>query len=107
MGEACFGGWSIDHGPQIWTPGEGRANAAGLGLISRPPWLAAGASLAAQPHCLPRVSWLVGWLAEVLYAEFLSREGEELPATPHTTLSTLSRHCCGENSFYSFLCIWA
>ena len=87
MGEACFGGWSIAHGPQIWTSGEGRANVAALCLIRRILLdLAAGASLAA-PRLLPlRVSWLVGWLTRLLHAEFLSKEGEDMPATPYHPL---------------------
>lgn len=78
MEEACLAG-SLDPGPQIWTPGEGRANAAApclVGLI--PLHLAAGASLAVAAL---RISCLVGWLTKVVCAEFLSKEGEEMPAT--------------------------
>lgn len=79
-------GWDCQR---IWALGEDWANAVpstSSGLFSLA-WQLGLALLLGL--LLPwRVSWLVGWLTGVVCAEFPSKEGEEMPATPYFTLST-------------------
>lgn len=90
--------WGLDHRP--WAKEAGAAWGFGqqegaeraqrpsvsLGLLSSTWQL--GPALPLRPPLPGRVSWLVGRLTGVVCAEFSSKEGEDMPATPWITLST-------------------
>ena len=71
--------------------------------------LAAGASLAARPSEAPGESagWWVGCRGWCVLNPFPRRRRRcQLFHTSSSPPAKEARYCCGENSFYSFLCMW-